>query len=118
MISGCAILRIFFAFSIHSTTWDASSVSPKTHAMIFREYRSIMLVKYTKPSNVQRHPYSIRPSGIELFIQNVMQFRTEIRIYGCLYIWLNPLGFDSHLTHVIRHSFHCDFFAGFPTIPL
>ena len=33
-----------FAFSTHSTTWDASSVSLNTQEMIFLEYRSITLV--------------------------------------------------------------------------
>lgn len=37
----------FFAFSIHSTTWDASSVLLRTQETIFLEYRSITHVRYT-----------------------------------------------------------------------
>ena len=37
-----------FAFSTHSTTWEASSVSLNTQEMIFLEYRSITLVKIHK----------------------------------------------------------------------
>ena len=45
-----------FAFSTHSTTWDASSVSLNTQEMIFLEYRSITLVK---PSEIV-HPLTFK----------------------------------------------------------
>ena len=52
-INGFSTFLTCFAFSTHSTTWDASSVSLNTQEMIFLEYRSITLVRYTNPSNVQ-----------------------------------------------------------------
>ena len=52
-INGFSTFLTRFAFSTHSTTWEASSVSLNTQEMIFLEYRSITLVRYTNPSNVQ-----------------------------------------------------------------
>lgn len=53
MIKGNSVLRFAFALFIVSITQDVSNVLESVHAMIFLEYRSIMLVRYTKPSIVQ-----------------------------------------------------------------
>ena len=49
-INGFSTFLLLFAFSTAFTTYFASNVSLNTHEMIFLEYRSIILVKYTKPS--------------------------------------------------------------------
>lgn len=50
--SGCSTCRSSFAFLTASSTHFASSVSPSVQDMIFREYRSIILARYTNPTLV------------------------------------------------------------------
>ena len=106
----------FFTFSIHFTTWDASSVLLRTQETIFLEYRSITLVRYTNPSNVQiyvisEHHTASGCSGLNSLFRIFCSFwlRSEsmvVWVYGftdC--IWFYLLGFNSHLTHIISHCF-------------
>ena len=53
IISGKSVLRQAFALLIVSITVDTSIVSARVQAMIFRAYKSITQLRYTKPSCVQ-----------------------------------------------------------------
>jgi len=52
-------------------------------------------------------------SRIEFLVEDIFEFLAEIRVYGCLDIWFHPMGFDSHLTHIVSNCFFGNIFPGF-----
>lgn len=56
----------FLAISIHFNTSSTSNVFDNVHAIIFLEYRSITLVRYTNPSKVNIYVISVHHASFGL----------------------------------------------------
>ena len=110
MISGSEVGLEAFALLTVSTTHETSIVGVSVHAMILREYRSMMLVRLYVSTLIGPDirdisaPHGIWTRRAELFVKDVMKLSAEVRITGCGDPVLYPLGTDSHNTHVFTYG--------------
>ncbi len=122
MIKGNSVLRFAFALFIVSITQDVSNVLKSVHAMIFLEYRSIMLVRYTKPSIVQiyvisEHQTAFGRSGLNcssrIFCNSLLKSESlVVTVHGRIHWALMPICFmylptvlSEMFSPVLRNSF-------------
>ena len=116
------MLRFAFALFIVSITQDVSNVLEIVHAMIFLEYRSIMLVRYTKPSIVQiyvisEHQTAFGRSGLNcssrIFCNSLLKSESlVVTVHGRIHWALMPICFmylptvlSEMFSPVLRNSF-------------
>ena len=114
MIKGNSVLRFAFALFIVSITQDVSNVLESVHAMIFLEYRSIMLVRYTKPSIVQiyvisEHQTAFGRSGLNcssrIFCNSLLKSESlVVTVHGRIHWALMPICF-MYLPTVLSEMF-------------
>lgn len=58
-------------------------------------------------------PDSVRTFGIKLFVENVVEFLTKIRIFGSSSPRFSPLGTNANFTHVFTYGALTDGFTRF-----
>lgn len=106
-INGFLTFLTCFAFSIYSTTWEASNISLSTQEMFswIQIYDTGKVHKSFKCPNIVdiRTPSGIRMRRIKVLVEDIFEFLAEVRIYSCLDIRFHSLSSGSHLTYIIFH---------------